>query len=71
MAKEFDYRDLLLSATADVTRLMGEVMQEMTAAEANEQMLMIWHSLPAEMKEKFKKDRPEEYKLLMDQLQGE
>lgn len=67
MAKKnpFDMQDAVLAATADVQRLVMETLQEMGEAEMLKKVRQMWMTMPPEMKEKFKDDRPEEYARLV------
>lgn len=65
---DYDLRDLMLEAQAEVQDVMREVMQGLAEPIMMEQIVMQWHSLPDEMKERFKMDRPQEYAQLMEMM---
>ena len=63
-----DFRDLMLKASADVQRLFMSFEQELQMPMVKGQMGELWATLPDEMKERFKQERPEEYHALMSAL---
>lgn len=68
-AGDFDLRDLMLEAQAEVQEIMREVMQEIALPAMTEMVRMQWAEMPEAMKEKFKAEQPEEYAALMRMLQ--
>lgn len=57
----FDMQDAVLAATADVQRLVMEVVREMNETDQMKKVRQMWMSMPPEMKEKFKAEKPEVY----------
>jgi len=66
---EFDMRDLMLEATAEVQEIVRELMQDLTMPMIKAQVKQMWMTAPDEMKEQFKAERPEEYAALMDMME--
>jgi hypothetical protein len=66
---DFDIRDIMLEAAAEVEEIMREALGEIELPQQKEQMRMMWASVPEDMKEKFKRDKPTEYKELMQALE--
>lgn len=65
-----DLKDLMLEATAEVQETLREVMQELSEPGMTQGISQMWVSMPDEMKEQFKRDRPAEYAALMDVIGG-
>lgn len=65
----FDVKDMLLEAQADVQEIMREVMQEIAMPQMMTTFKVQWAKMPNEMKERFAKERPEEYRKLMEIMQ--
>ena len=57
----FDMQDAVLAATAEVQRLVMEVVREVSEEDQMKKVRQMWMSMPPEMKEKFKAEKPEEY----------
>ena len=70
MSSPLDLRDVLLEAVADVRVVFRDVMMELTAPVVNQELIKAWAMMPPELKDRLAKERPEEYKQLMDYLQG-
>ena len=66
---DFDIRDIMLEAIAEVQEIVREALQELALPQMKAQVRQTWASAPDEMKEAFNTERPEEYKQLMDFLQ--
>lgn len=64
----FDLRDLLLEVTAEITEIIREAMQELAAPQMESQLRQAWATAPDEMKEQFKRERPQEFSALMGAL---
>lgn len=71
MATDFDLRDVILEAQADITELMREVMIEIQTPQILEEAAKEWYRLPADKKAKFKEEEPAAYAALMNHFQGE
>jgi hypothetical protein len=71
MAEDFDLRDILLEAEADVREVLREVQQELMTPFLTDSIAQQWMSLPEAMKEKFMNEKPDEYAALMDLLKGD
>lgn len=65
-----DLKDLILEATAEVQETVREVMQELSEPRMTQGINQLWISMPDEMKENFKRERPAEYAALMDVIGG-
>ena len=64
----FDVRDVMLEAQAEVQAIMREVVQELVRPQMMAQLRQMWMSAPDEVKEAFKRDKPQEYAALMEEL---
>jgi hypothetical protein len=62
---DFDLGDIVLEAQADVQEILREFFAELAEPAMMRQLKMMWFTIPDEMKEQFKKDRPEEFAALM------
>jgi len=62
---DFDLRDVMLEATAEVQELIREVMTELAEPQMKAKVREAWMSAPDEMKDQFANERPEEYRALM------
>ena len=62
---DFDSRDILLEATAEVQEIIRDILTDLTAPQVKEQILTSWMTAPDEIKERFAQERPEEYAELM------
>ena len=65
----YDLRDVMLEAQAEVQAIMREVLQEIALPMMMDTFKQQWFSLPPEMKEQFSRERPDEYKALMEMMQ--
>lgn len=63
-----DYRDVMLAAAADVQEMMREFEMEMSMPQMVMEMKKLWATLPNEMREKFAKERPQEYAAFISML---
>ena len=66
----FDIRDLMLEAEAEVQAIMREVVQDLMKPQMMAQIKKMWITAPDEVKESFKRERPQEYAELMEDLKG-
>jgi len=66
----FDIRDLMLEAEAEVQAIMREVVQDLMKPQMMAQIKKMWITAPDEIKEAFKRERPQEYAELMEDLKG-
>jgi hypothetical protein len=64
----FDIRDLMLEAEAEVQAIMREVVQDLVRPQMMAQIKQMWMTAPDEIKESFKRERPQEYAELMEDL---
>ena len=65
-----DFRDMMLECTAEVKEIFRETMIELTEPIMEMELKMMWAQLPAELKDKLAQERPEEYAMLMKQING-
>lgn len=56
-----DTRDAILEAQAEMMELVREVMQEIVTPQIKTGSRRLWATMPDEMKEQFKAERPNEY----------
>lgn len=56
-----DVKDSILEAQAEMMEIVREVMAEIVTPQIKMEGRRLWASMPAEMKEQFKTERPEEY----------
>ena len=70
MSGSIDFRDMMLECTAEVKEIFRETMIELTEPIMEMELKMMWAQLPAELKDKLAKERPEEYAMLMKQING-
>ena len=68
MDSAFDLRDVMLEAQAEVQGIMREVLQEIALPQMLEKFMLQWATMPSAMKEKFAKERPEQYRALMEMM---
>ncbi len=61
-----DYKDAVLEAQAELMEVMREVIGEFVLPAVQKQAKAMWMQMPDEMKEKFKAERPDEYKAFME-----
>jgi len=61
----------MLQATAEVQSLFMDFKKEMAMPQMKSQFALMWAQLPADMKEKFAAEKPEEYAALMNSLKGD
>jgi hypothetical protein len=66
--KSFDLRDVMLEAQADVQVVMREILQEIALPQMMDRFKMQWAQMPPAMKEQFQRERPDEYKMLMEMM---
>ncbi len=64
----FDLRDVMLEAQAEVQAIMRDVVQELVRPQIMAQLRKMWMDAPDEVKEAFKRDKPQEYAALMEEL---
>jgi hypothetical protein len=65
-----DFRDMMLECIAEVKETFRETMIDLTRPIANLELQMLWAKLPPQLKDKLRTDRPEEYEMLMKQING-
>ena len=65
---DIDIRDVTLEAQAEVQGIIREVVQELMRPQMMAQVKQMWLNAPDEMKELFKRERPQEYADLMEDL---
>ncbi len=65
-----DFRDMMLECTAEVKEIFRETMIELTEPIIEMELKMMWAQMPAELKDRLAKERPEEYAMLMKQING-
>lgn len=63
-----DLRDVMLEAQADVQEVMREVLQELALPQMVTTFVKTWAQMPQAMKEKFQREKPEEYRALMEMM---
>lgn len=69
MANEFDLNDIMLEAAAEVQEIVRELLEELTEPHMQTQLRQSWMSAPEEIKEQFARERPEEYRALMNAME--
>ena len=65
-----DLRDMMLECTAEVKEIFRETMIELTEPIIEMELKMMWAQMPAELKDRLAQERPEEYAMLMKQMNG-
>ena len=60
-----DAREAILEAQADMMEIVREVMQEIVTPQIKKEGRKLWATMPDEMKEQFKAERPAEYQEFM------
>lgn len=60
-----DIKDAVLEAQADLTEIVRDTMRDMILPMVEKQARQMWATMPDEMKERFKQERPQEYAALM------
>ena len=70
MSNGIDFRDMMLECTAEVKEIFRETMIELTEPIIEMELKMMWAQMPAELKDKLAQERPEEYAMLMKQING-
>lgn len=70
MSGGIDFRDMMLECTAEVKEIFRETMIELTESIIEMELKMMWAQMPAELKDKLAQERPEEYAMLMKQMNG-
>lgn len=64
----FDHlKDATLEAQADITEVLREVVMEVVTPQIKIAARMKWARMTPEEKERFKQERPQEYKAFMEQ----
>lgn len=63
-----DLRDVMLQATARAQKLLTNFQKQIAMPMVKGKMAEMWQSLPDETKEKFSKEKPKEYRALMEAL---
>lgn len=63
-----DIRDLILEAQAEVQATIREALMELLQPQIMAQVKAIWFNAPDDVKEKFKRERPQDYAALMNEL---
>jgi hypothetical protein len=66
---DLDIRDLMLEATADAQEIVRELLQELAMPQMRAQVKQMWMRVPEEMRDRFVKERPQEYAALMDVME--
>jgi hypothetical protein len=66
--QSFDLRDVMLEAQAEVQAVMREILQDLALPQMLDAFKMQWAQMPPAMKEKFKAERPEQYKALVEMM---
>lgn len=66
--KSNDLRDVMLEVVAGVQETMRELEQEIVEPQVMEAVVEAWTLQSAEVKEKFKRERPEAYAAMMELL---
>lgn len=65
---EFDLRDIMLEATAEVQEIIREILQELAEPSEGNQVAQLWSRTPDDMKEQFASSQPEDYRNLIASL---
>ena len=65
MAITNDYQDAILEAQAEAMDMVREVVREFVMPAVQKQARQMWATMPDEMKERFKMERPKEYAMFM------
>lgn len=65
-----DIKDATLEATAEMQEIMREVMEEAILPQMKLAARIKWAKMPAEERERFKQERPEEYRAFMESAKG-
>lgn len=63
-----DLRDVMLEVVANVQETMRELEQEIMEPQIMDAVIEAWMSQPAEVKEKFMREKPEAYAAMMELL---
>lgn len=63
-----DIKDLMLEAQAEIQEVVREVVAELAKPRMMAQVRQMWLTAPDELKELFKRERPEDYAALMKEL---
>lgn len=64
----FDIKDVVLEAQAEIEAAMREVMRELVEPQMMARVRRMWFTAPDELKDMFRRERPEEYAALMNDL---
>lgn len=70
MSNTIDFRDMMLECTAEVKEIFRETMIELTEPIMDMELKKMWAQMPTELKDKLAQERPEEYAMLMKQING-
>ena len=68
MSDDFDLKDIMLEATAEIQEIVREVMDELTEPQELEQIRQAWAAATDDEKEQFMQENPDEYRMLMDAI---
>lgn len=60
-----EFKDAMLDAQADIMEAMRELLRELILPQIVKDARALWARMPDEMREQFKRERPEEYAALM------
>ena len=63
-----DLRDVMLEVVAAVQETMRELEREIMEPQIMDAVIEAWMSQPADVKEKFKQEKPEAYQAMMELL---
>lgn len=66
--EDFDLRDIMLEATAEVQEIIREILQELAEPSEGSQVAQLWAQAPDDMKEQFANSQPEDYRNLITNL---
>lgn len=68
MSNGIDVRDVMLEAQAEAQEIMREVVKDLMRPQIIAQVKMMWMNAPEDVKELFRRERPQEYAELMEDL---
>lgn len=66
--ENLDLNDVMLEAVSEVQEIVRELMEELTEPHIKAKIREAWMSSPDEVKDQFSRERPEEYRALMDAI---
>jgi ppGpp synthetase/RelA/SpoT-type nucleotidyltranferase len=66
--EDFELRDIMLEAVAEVQEIVREVMEELAEPQVRTEVQKMWMQMPQDMKDQYAADNPEEHKALMDMM---